>query len=207
MSWKPSSTIPCSFSLLRLTFPDPFAQKYPETVDANLPSQSTCVRFNPSGPFAGHYLAAGGSDGLIDIWDVETRDVIRTLEGHVKAIASLCWSRNNRYLLSASLDSTCIIWDLSVLEHPSLLPQTSFASSSKAATGARARTIRFDAPVAMAEFHPRNSKIVLATLTCNEVVHVDLRPGGENTVLEDTVEEDEMQVDGEEGTPAQDRQT
>lgn len=36
-------------------------------------------------------------------------------------------------------------------------------------------TLRFDAPVADAVFHPRTSKIVLVTLACNEVVLVDLR--------------------------------
>ncbi|ORX40967.1 WD40-repeat-containing domain protein [Kockovaella imperatae] len=191
---------------------NPFAQKYPETVDCNLPSQSTCCRFNNSGPFAGHYLAAGGSDGLIEIWDVETRDIIRTLEGHVKSIGSICWSRNNRYLLSASLDSTCVVWDLSIMDNPALSPRTpldsphSSSSVSVIAPSTRSRTIRFDAPVAMAEFHPRNSKIILATLTCNEVVLVDLRPGGGMSIVEDAVDERDMQVDSEQGDSAQESQ-
>lgn len=69
--------------------PDPFAQKYPEAVDCTLSSQATSVRFNPSGPYAGHYLAAGGSDGLVEVWDVETRGIVRQLEGHVKAVGGL----------------------------------------------------------------------------------------------------------------------
>jgi COMPASS component SWD1 len=40
-------------------------------------------------------------------------------------------------------------------------------------------------------FHPRNSKIVLAVLTCNEVVLVDLRQGGGKSILEDVVQEEE----------------
>ena len=109
------------------------------------------------------------------------------------------WSRNNRYLLSCSLDSTAIIWDLSLLAHPLLHPRTPLATSSKlSSSSSRVQTIRFDAPVASAEFHPRNSKIVLATLTCNEVVLVDLREGRRQVVLEDTANDDEeMDVDAE----------
>jgi COMPASS component SWD1 len=209
--------------------PDPFAQKYPDVVDATLVSSANCARFNPSGPFAGHYLATGELDGLVQVWDTETRGVARVLEGHVKTVSSvwcvpitsaelslpklICcsWSRNNRYLLSASLDSTAIIWDLSVLPTPSLIAHTpitepsssaSSASSSRLPPTQRVRTIRFDAPLAAAELHPRNGKIILATLTCNEVVLVDLRSHGSRAKLEDVMDgeeqaDEEMQVDGE----------
>ncbi|ORY31243.1 WD40-repeat-containing domain protein [Naematelia encephala] len=183
---------------------NPFAQKYPEAVDSTLASQATSIKFNPSGPFAGHYLAAGGSDGLVEVWDVETRGLARVLEGHVKSVGGLCWSRNNRYLLSASLDATAIIWDLSVLSNPYLNPSTPIHNIASTSSS-RLSTIRFDAPVATAEFHPRNSKIILATLTCNEVVLVDLRAGGGGmTVLEDVEvgEGADMEVDGEERTKA-----
>jgi COMPASS component SWD1 len=131
------------------------------------------------------------------VWDVETRGIARVLEGHVRAVSSIrcvaesnptdtSWSRNNRYLVSSSLDSTAIIWDLSVLPTPSLLPQTPVAGPSTS----RVETIRFDAPVASAVFHPRNSKIILASLTCNDVVLVDLRSKTKNR-LEDVMEGDE----------------
>ncbi|WWD07268.1 hypothetical protein V865_005365 [Kwoniella europaea PYCC6329] len=172
---------------------NPFAQKYPEAVDSTLSSQGVSILFNPYGPFAGHYLAVGGSDGIVEIWDVETRGIVRLLEGHVKAVGGLSWSRNNRYLLSSSLDSTVIIWDLSILTHPHLQPKTPASSSaSPSSSTSRLLTIRFDAPVSTAVFHPRNSKIILVTLTCGEVVLVDLRDGS-RTVLEDVVEGEEDQ--------------
>lgn len=71
---------------------------------------------------------------------------------------------------------------------PLLNPTSPLANTSSA--GLRHRTLRFDAPVATAYFHPRNSKIVLATLTTNEVVLVDLRRG-EQYVLKDVEEEPE----------------
>lgn len=85
----PRITVPPVRSQLLALTPDPFAQKYPEAVDCTLSSQATSVRFNPSGPYAGHYLAAGGSDGLVEVWDVETRGIVRQLEGHVKAVGGL----------------------------------------------------------------------------------------------------------------------
>ncbi|TYJ55224.1 hypothetical protein B9479_004054 [Cryptococcus floricola] len=168
---------------------NPFAQKYPDAVDATLSTQGVCLSFNPSGPYAGHYLAVGNSYGRVEIWDVETRGVVRVLEGHVRAVESLSWSRNNRYLLSASSDGTALVWDLSALPHPLLVPRTplteSQAGSSNASTStSRLHTIRFDSPVTSASFNPRNSRILLAVLSCGEVILVDLRKGGGKFKLE-----------------------
>jgi COMPASS component SWD1 len=110
------------------------------------------------------------------------------------------WSRNNRYILSSSSDSTAIVWDLSLLGHPLLQPHTPItqnaASSSSTATTPRIRTIRLEAPISSAQFHPANSNIVLATLSCHEVVLIDLRKGGGVFNMEDVVDED-MEVEGE----------
>lgn len=117
------------------------------------------------------------------------------------------WSRNNRYLLTASLDTTCIIWDLSILPHPSLRPTTplTVSSSASASTSShRVATIRLDAPVATAYFHPLTTNIVLATLTCHEVVLIDRRVGGGRYVLRDVMEvETEGNVDRDEGEEAE----
>ena len=51
------------------------------------------------------------------------------------------WSRNSRYLLSSSQDWKCVLWDLQ--------------------DGARLRTVRFEAPVYIAEMHPYNQYAVL----------------------------------------------
>jgi COMPASS component SWD1 len=58
--------------------------------------------------------------------------------------------------------------------------------------------------VATAAFHPRNSRIILATLTCNEIVLVDLRAGesGKRTVLQDITEteaDEEEKMEEEQG--------
>jgi COMPASS component SWD1 len=49
------------------------------------------------------------------------------------------WSRNGRYLLSASKDWSCILWDLT--------------------TGKEMKKIRFDTPLMMAQMHPTDKHI------------------------------------------------
>jgi COMPASS component SWD1 len=138
----------------------------------------------------------------VEIWDVETQGVVRILEAHVRAVTGLGWSRNNRYLITASLDATAIIWDLAVVS-PLLRARTPAAESARARASARARTIRFDAPVTAAAFHPRNARIVLASMACAEVVLVDLRSGGngEHYVLRDMMAGEGEEEGAGEGAP------
>lgn len=92
-------------------------------------------------------------DGSVVIFDLETNGVARKLRGHTRQIQSLryggsqlwlslvsltvcSWSRDGRYLLSASQDWKCILWDLK--------------------DGSRVRMVRFAAPVYIAELHPFN---------------------------------------------------
>lgn len=123
-------------------------------------SLAIITKFNPSGLFAGQYLAVGRLDGCVTILDFETKRTIKFLMGHVKPITSLDWSRKSRYLLSASRDWNVIIWDLK--------------------NGERRQTIRFDAPVTTAQFHPLTSKLIVATLQSQEeAIFVELgTPGG-----------------------------
>ncbi|KAG8681302.1 chromatin binding protein [Ceratobasidium sp. 394] len=132
---------------------DPFGQDYPESVENTLDEYAVCARFNRTGRF----IAAGRPDGKTSIWDLETKGVTQVLTGHVKTVMSVSWSRNSRYLLTSSRDWSCIIWDMS--------------------NGERQTTIRFDAPVLHASFHPKNSKIVLVTLQTHQTFLIDLRKG------------------------------
>jgi COMPASS component SWD1 len=118
---------------MNLSLTDPFvlAQDYPESTTASLRSgHATAVRFNRKGDF----LASGRVDGTVVVFDVETLGVARKLRGHTRQIQSLSWSRDGRYLLSSSQDWKCVLWDLQ--------------------DGSRLRTVRFGAPVYIAELHP-----------------------------------------------------
>lgn len=69
------------------------------------------------------------------------------------------WSRYSRFVLTSSKDWNVIIWDLLSNSDPVQ----------------RHTTLRFDAPVISAYFHPRNSQIILALLGSGEAYVVDLR--------------------------------
>ncbi|KAL4939503.1 hypothetical protein BDV06DRAFT_230986 [Aspergillus oleicola] len=138
---------------MNLSLVDPFvlAQDYPDTLSEKLRSgHATCLRFNRKGD----YLASGRVDGTVVIFDVETNGVARKLKGHVRQIQSLSWSRDGRYLLSSSQDWKCILWDLK--------------------DGSRVRTVRFEAPVYIAELHPYNHLLFVASLFEEQPALVDI---------------------------------
>ena len=59
----------------------------------------------------GLFLASGGDDGSIKIWDAVTFEEVKTLTGHKGGVTSLDWSPDGIRLVSGSLDSTVKIWD------------------------------------------------------------------------------------------------
>ncbi|KZT20675.1 WD40 repeat-like protein [Neolentinus lepideus HHB14362 ss-1] len=134
---------------------NPFSITYPTAVQTSLHSGALFARFDPSGRFT----AAGRNDGTAVIWDLDTCGAVRWLEGHVKGITSVDWSRHSRFVLTASKDWNIVVWDLASETDP---PK-------------RHATVRFDAPVASAYFHPRNSQILLVLLATGDAYVVDLR--------------------------------
>lgn len=119
---------------MNLSLVDPFVlQDYPDSIIGNLRNgYVVSAKFNRKGDF----LAAGRVDGTVVIFDVETNGVARKLKGHTRQIQSLSWSRDGRYLLTASQDWKCNIWDLQ--------------------DGSILRSVKFEAPVYIAELHPLN---------------------------------------------------
>ena len=70
----------------------------------------------------GRWLATGGDDNQILLWDVSTlRDpqlepVPITLDGHTAKVVDLAFSADGKYLASASWDRRVGIWDISALK-------------------------------------------------------------------------------------------
>ena len=72
---------------------------------------------------AGHHAAvvcspdrlrvfSAGSDAAIACWDLETGEQAAGLSGHRKAVTSLALSPDGRTLVSASEDTTLLVWDI-----------------------------------------------------------------------------------------------
>jgi len=58
------------------------------------------------------FLATGGDDGLIALWDTATWKKIGELRGHSDAVTALQFSPDGTRLLSGGADRTVIVWDV-----------------------------------------------------------------------------------------------
>jgi serine/threonine protein kinase len=58
----------------------------------------------------GNYLASGGKDGIIKVWDVKSGKEIRTLTGHSADTQFVAFSPSGEYILSGSKDKTIRVW-------------------------------------------------------------------------------------------------
>jgi hypothetical protein len=63
-------------------------------------------------------LLASSDGDVIHLWEVATGKEIRTFRGHRGEVNSLAFSANGRRLISASTDSTALLWDLTLASRP-----------------------------------------------------------------------------------------
>ncbi|KCV71685.1 hypothetical protein H696_01109 [Fonticula alba] len=67
-----------------------------------------------SGELDGWVLASGGDDGVICLWDLESRALVSSLQSHVSAVSALSVAADGSRLLSASRDKVVCLWDVSL---------------------------------------------------------------------------------------------
>ena len=67
----------------------------------------TAVTYSPDGAF----LASGGEDATVRLWDPARGRAIRTLAGHGAGVKSLAFSPDSKMLASGSADRTVRLWD------------------------------------------------------------------------------------------------
>jgi WD40 repeat protein len=73
--------------------------------------------FNPGGTL----LAGGGFDKRTWLWNVGTRKVVRTFEGHTDRVDAVAISPAGTFLATGSLDHTARIWNLNTGDEVRLL--------------------------------------------------------------------------------------
>ncbi len=72
------------------------------------------LAFSPNG----RWLASGGYDCAVKVWDAETSQTLHTFRGHLLPVTTLRFMVSPRglRLVSGSLDGTVKVWDLAPLE-------------------------------------------------------------------------------------------
>ncbi|HEY1786240.1 MAG TPA: hypothetical protein VGG30_11850 [Pirellulales bacterium] len=70
----------------------------------------------------GKLLAAASLDHAVRIYDVERRELFKTLTGHNDGVLSIAFSPDQREMISGSRDKTAVIWDLAGPERRYSLP-------------------------------------------------------------------------------------
>jgi WD40 repeat protein len=58
------------------------------------------------------YLATANTDNNVYLWEIETRNLIHRLSGHLDDINQLIFTPDGRYLITASNDLSAVIWDV-----------------------------------------------------------------------------------------------
>jgi WD40 repeat protein len=78
------------------------------TLSGHTDSVLSVAFFSPNG----RSVAAAGSDNSVAIWDVASGQLVHALRGHSGAVLSLAFTRDGKFLASASLDYTIKVWEL-----------------------------------------------------------------------------------------------
>jgi len=94
-------------------------QEQPGDPPPPLRERVTEVAFSADGTL----LAAASLENDIRIYNVERRELIKTLTGHTSRVLSIAFSPDQKSLISGSKDKTVIVWDLASGQRRLSLPQ------------------------------------------------------------------------------------
>ena len=77
----------------------------------------------------GVLLASGGTNGIVELWDMQTGGVVKTFNGHTKKVNSIAISADCTVVASGSYDETICLWDIQTGECNHVIEQQGQAVS------------------------------------------------------------------------------
>ncbi|KAI0037031.1 WD40 repeat-like protein [Vararia minispora EC-137] len=97
------------------------------------------------------YLASGGKDRRVCVWDVEKGQWVKTFSGHRDSISSLAFRKSSQQLYTASYDRTIKLFDLGVMGYVEtlfghqdyVLALDALRAETAVSVGGRDKTARF----------------------------------------------------------------
>jgi len=98
------------------------------TIERTIVLQVRSIDFSPDGK----YLATGGNDAVVRVWDTSTWKPVVSLEGHEHWISSLTFSADGKYLASGDHNGVIFIWDTGTWEETRQLSEHSIRCLSVA---------------------------------------------------------------------------
>lgn len=126
----------------------------------------------------GQYIASGGADNIVTIWDASSGNVVVTCSGHTQTVLGLAWSPDNRSIVSTSQDYSAIVWDVATgnklvtyTGHSNYVWSVTWAPAGSAiATGSWDNTVQI--------WNPGTGSLILRYPTTGPVRAVDWSPDG-----------------------------
>ncbi len=166
----------------------------------NDPNNFETASFSPDGRY---FVATAGL--AAQIWSVENRALVRTLEGQTKMVTSARFSPDSRYIVTTYWDGATKIWDAAtdkeirpLIGHTFWVWRAAFSRDGRfivtasmdgtaiiweVATGKKIRTITIDRDIAYsATFSPDGTKVAIAL--SNNIAQIwDIKTGQQLTTL------------------------